>query len=301
MKTEETKIRVPITNEEKIFWPEEGYTKGDLIKYYTEIAPIILPYLKDRPQSLKRYPNGINEEFFFHKDLEGAPNYLKTEIIKSDSQGKATNYLIAEDLNSLLYMVQLGCIDLNPWNARIETIDYPDYLIIDLDPEDISFEKVVETAKIIKKTLDQVPIKSFPKTSGGRGMHVLIPLGTRYKTSQVLQFAELLCRIIHKQIPAFTSLERSPAKRQKKVYLDYLQNKFGATNVSVYSIRPRPGAPVSTPLEWKEVRKNLHPQKFTIKTIPKRLKKKGDLFSGLLDQGINMEKALTKLSKVFLK
>lgn len=290
------KRTLKLSNLNKVFWPEEKYTKGDLISYYKEVAPFILPYLKNRPQSLLRFPNGITGESFFQKDARN----LKTEWVMrgkvhSRHKEESIEYLLCQDTESLIYIINLGCIDLNPWNSTIQNLDKPDYLIIDLDPEDIAFEKVVEVALASREILESLGIESFPKTSGSRGMHIFIPMGAKYDYEQVRFFAELLCHQIHKKLPEITSLVRNPKDRQKKVYLDFLQNIRGQTLASVYSVRAKPGATVSTPLKWSEVNSKLHPSQFTMKNIFKRLENEGDLFKGILEKGTNIEKVLKKL------
>ena len=284
------------THTDKIFWPKEGYTKGDLLAYYDSVSKYILPYLKNRPESLLRYPNGIEEEGFFQKNVDkGIPDWVET--IKVKHGDKEINYLLIQDKKSLLFAVNLGCIDFNPFNSTIKHLENPDYLILDLDPEAISFDAVVETARMLHELLDEMGISSYPKTSGATGMHLYIPLAAKYSYEQVKQFAELLAYKGHERLPTITSVERLPKKRQKRVYIDFLQNNFGQTLAAPYSVRPRPGAPVSTPLDWSEVKKGLDPLDFNIKNTLKRIEKKGDLFLPVLGKGINIEKILSKHSK----
>ncbi len=290
--------RAVLSNLDKIYWPEEGYTKGDMIRYYQEIAPFILPYLKDRPQSLHRHPNGINDKGFFQKDAKDEPDWIKTVDVDSESKEKI-HYLLCQDKDSLAYINNLGCIEINPWNSTADDQDHPDYLVLDLDPVDIAFSKVVDVTLKAKEILDHAQLRSFCKTSGGRGMHIYLPLRKKYTFDQTKDFTHFICMLIHKQCPGYTSLERSPQKRKGMVYLDYLQNKIGATMAAPYSLRPRPGAPVSTPLEWSEVTPRLDPQDFTLKNIRARLAKKGDLWKGVLGPGINMPHALKILEKEF--
>jgi bifunctional non-homologous end joining protein LigD len=285
-----------LTHLDKVFWPEEGYTKGDLIAYYEKVAPLILPYLKDRPETLIRYPHGIQGSHFFQKDTQSLKGGIRTEAVKHDEGD--VHYLVIDNVKSLLYTINLGCIDLNPFNSRIQTLYNPDYLIIDLDPEDIGFEAVIETAQAVHHLLEELAIPSVCKTSGASGLHIYIPLKAKYTYEEATQFGKLLAHIVHGRIPAITSVERSPAKRQKKVYLDYLQNRFGQNVASAYSVRPKPGAPVSTPLKWSEVKKGLTPEQFTIKTVLKRFEKEGDLFKLVLGKGINLKQILTKIGKV---
>jgi bifunctional non-homologous end joining protein LigD len=217
--------------------------------------------------------------------------------LKSESLDKKIQYLLCQDEATLIYMVNLGCIDFNPWNSTVKKIDYPDYLIIDLDPEAVSFQDVVKVALKVREYLEKLDIESFVKTSGGRGMHILIPMGQKYTHEQVRIFAELLCSHIQVEMPELMSIRRSPKDRQKKVYLDYLQNGRGKTLASVYSVRPKPGAFVSTPLEWSEVNSKLDPSNFTMKNILKRVEKKGDLFKGVFGKGIDIKKVLKKLER----
>jgi len=291
--------KVNLTHLDKIYWPEEGYTKGDVIDYYNAVYRYIIPHLKDRPQSLKRHPNGITGKFFFHKDAgEQAPSWMTTYPVWSDSAGKTVDYLVCNDKPSLLYLANLGCIELNPWNSRTAAPERPDYLVMDLDPsEQNTFAQVVECALVIREILDKAGVASCCKTSGATGLHVYVPLGARYDYEDARRFAELIAQLTQEQLPETTTLERSLSKRSKRhIYLDYLQNKQGSTLSCVYSLRPRPGAPVSTPLEWKEVKSSLDPLRFNIKNTLKRLEKKGDLFAPVLRKGMNMEQALKRLS-----
>ncbi|KKS94677.1 MAG: ligase D protein [Candidatus Collierbacteria bacterium GW2011_GWB1_44_6] len=295
------KQKVAVTNLNKIFWPAtagspEGYTKGDLISYYREISPIILPYLKDRPESLLRYPDGINGLNFYHKDVEIAPKWVDSINIKSESDGKNVHYVICQNEATLVYLINLGCIDLNPWNSRVDHLNNPDYMIIDLDPEEIGFQKVVETALVVHEVMEMVGIPNFPKTSGASGMHIYTPLGAKYTYEQVRDFAQIIAVKVNEILPKITSLERSPEDRKGKVYLDCFQNARGQTLAAPYSVRAKPGATVSTPLEWKEVNEKLTPQMFTMKNIMERISKVGDLYSPVLGKGFDMKKSLRKLS-----
>jgi bifunctional non-homologous end joining protein LigD len=287
------------SNLSKIFWPKEKYTKRDLINYYREVAPIILPYLKDRPESLLRYPNGIFGKSFYQKDASLLNvDWIPTIPVYSDSNQKEIEYLLCQNKATLLYLANLGCIDLNPWNSRVGSLENPDYLLIDLDPEEADFSAVIQTALTCRTVLEQLDIPSFPKTSGATGMHIYVPLGAQYSYEQTRQLAELLCIQVHAKIPDITSLKRSPKDRHGLVYLDYLQNRVGQTLASVYSVRAKPGATVSTPLLWSEVNKKLRPTQFTIKNTMNRIHKHGDLFKGVLGTGIDMGKVLGKIEKL---
>lgn len=295
--TEEISINrhsLKLTNLNKIFWPKEKYTKGDLINYYREIAPFILPHLINRPQSLLRYPDGIGGMKFFQKD---AGNLKAEWVMRAQvKHGKEKiEYLLCQNEASLVYLINLGCIDLNPWSSRIHKLDYPDYLVIDLDPKEASFQTVIEVALACRKVLEKLNIESFPKTSGASGMHIYIPMGAKYDYETVKNFAHLLCIEINKLVPEITTLERVVKKRHNKVYLDFLQNNRGQTLASVYSVRARPEATVSTPLKWEEVTKSLKVTDFTIKNLPTRLQKHGDLFKGVLGKAVNIKQILKKL------
>lgn len=290
---------VNLTHLEKVFWPKEKYTKRDLVDYYRKIAPVILPYLKDRPESMNRHPNGITGKNFFQKNVDHkVPEWVNTKLIYSESNREKINYLICQNEATLVYMANLGCIEINPWNSRIKSLDHPDFLVIDLDPEAISFDKVVLVAQSVHKLLDKIKVPNFCKTSGATGLHIYVPLSAKYTYDQAKEFARLVATIINRQIPEITSIERLPKKRQHRVYLDFLQNRKGQTLAAPYSVRPKPGATVSTPLEWSEVRVGLDPEKFTIKTIFDRLKKKKDLFSGLFKKSADLKSALKKLGSL---
>lgn len=297
------KRRLTLTNLNKLYWPDEAITKGDLIGYYHEIAEFILPYLQGRPQSLNRHPNGIQGKSFFQKDVsrQPPPEWIQTVDISSGPRQTPIRYLLCQEPAALLYLANLGCIELNPWHARIGTLDRPDYLVVDLDPEDIPFDRVVTVAQQVRKTLEQIGAASFCKTSGKRGLHVYVPLGARYEDEHVKQFAELVVRLIHRELPDLTSILRLPRQRQKRVYLDWLQNGQGKTLVAPYCARPNPGATVSTPLDWSEVGRGLDPSRFTIRTLPKRLAKVGDLWQSVLGPGIDLQACLAKMAPMLLQ
>jgi bifunctional non-homologous end joining protein LigD len=288
-----------LTNLKKIYWPKEKISKGEMLKYYYNIAEYILPYMKDRPQSLNRFPNGINGESFYHKNMGGkVDKWLKTFKRFSESTGEPKDFLICTDTASLIYMANLGCIEMNPWHSRVQTALYPDWSVIDLDPGEISFEKVIETAQTVRQVLDSLQIPSFPKTSGSTGIHIYIPLGAKYNYEQSKQLAELIANLVHEELPSFTSLIRDPRKRKDKIYIDYLQNRPIQTICAPYSIRPKPGATVSAPLHWDEVKKGLRISNFTMKNMPDRAKDVGDLFNGVLEKGIDLNKILKGLSSL---
>ncbi|MBX4201958.1 DNA ligase D, partial [Candidatus Saccharibacteria bacterium] len=278
---------------DKIFFKEAGYTKGDLVDYYTQAMPYILPYVTARPQNLLRQPNGYNGKSFYQKDVgDLAPEWVTTDSVYSESNDKNINYYVCDSPDSLLYMVQLGCIEINPWSSTVKKLDRPDWIVLDLDPEDISFKKVVEVALAAKEFLDELKIPALPKTSGKTGIHIYMPTKADYTYDQAKKFGEILAHLVHARLPGITSLERSPAKRQKRVYLDYLQNRESQTLAAPYSVRPTKFASVSTPLHWNEVNDKLDPTKFTIKNTFKRLEKEGDLWKSIFKQKVNISRVL---------
>ncbi len=288
------------TNLKKVFYPDEGYTKRDVLNYYDAVSGLILPYLKDRPLSLKRYPNGIKEEFFFQKDTpETAAPWLRTELIDSEHNQKPIRYVFAGDRASLLYLVNLGCIDHNPWMSRFEHLDNPDFILIDLDPQECPFEMIVEAALLVKKLLDRIGLTGYPKTTGGDGMHVYIPIEPVYSYEEARTFAELIARLVIAEKPQMFTTPRSVAKRQRnRVYFDYLQIGKSKTIAAPYVLRAYPGAPVATPLEWSEVIRGLDPKQFNITNAVDRFTEKGDLFEGVLTRPQAIEVALERVGKL---
>jgi len=288
-----------LTNLTKMYWPDNNITKGELIGYYASIGKYILPYLKDRPQSLKRNPNGITDKGFFHKDAgDEAPSWVKSKPIYSESTDKDVDYIICNDQATLTYLNNLGCIEINPWNSTTRHLDKPDYLIMDIDPsEGNTFDQVIETVQAVKEVLDRAGVKGYCKTSGATGLHVYIPLYAQYTYDQTRPFAELIAVLTHHLLPDTTTVERMLNKRKGRIYIDFLQNRRGQTLASVYSARPVPGASVSAPLEWKEVKPGLHPNDFTIFNMLKRIEKKGDLFANVLKEKTDITKAIRMLEK----
>ncbi|UOE46723.1 DNA ligase D [Mucilaginibacter sp. SMC90] len=303
---DETQVRkicgheLKFTHLSKVYWPEDGVTKRDMFNYYYQVADYILPYLKDRPMSLNRFPNGIHGPSFYQKDVKGkAPDWITKTFPYTNGEGEHKEYLVGSDESYLLWMASLGCIEMNPWFSRVKSPDNPDYCVIDLDPDKNTFDQVIEAALEVKKVLDAVDVPSCCKTSGSTGMHIYIPLGAKYDYDQSQLFARLVVDIVHKQIPDYTSLERMVANRKGKMYLDFLQNRPGATIAGPYSLRPKPGATVSMPLHWDEVKPGLTMKDFTIFNSIDRLKETGDLFKGVLAKGIDLEKTIKKAKSVF--
>jgi bifunctional non-homologous end joining protein LigD len=303
---EETQTRVigshelRFTNLSKIFWPAEGYTKRDMINYYYQVAPYMLPYMKDRPQTLNRHPHGINGQSFYQKDVKGkAPSWIETFPYFSHREQKEKEFLLCTDEASLLYIASLGCIEMNPWSSTVKNPDHPDWCIIDLDPDENSFDQVIQAAKVTKEILDAIEVPCYCKTSGSSGLHIYIPLGAKYSYHDSKEFGRRIAKIVHAELPAFTSIERKTADRGGNMYIDFLQNRPQATVAAPYSLRPKPGATVSAPLYWEEVKKGLKLSNFTLRNMPSRLQKEGDIFKGVLGKGINMEKAIKKIETLF--
>ncbi|MEO7444909.1 MAG: DNA ligase D [Ferruginibacter sp.] len=299
---EETQVKkinghsLKFSNLSKIYWPKEQLTKRDLINYYFQAAPFILPYLKDRPQSMNRHPDGIAGKSFYFKDITGkAPDWIERYKYKSDADNRLRHYLVAKDEASLLYMASLGCIEMNPWSSRVQKEEYPDWCIIDLDPAKNSFEQVIEAARVTKDVLESFGVTSFPKTSGSTGIHIYIPLGAKYTYEQSKEFARIVARMVNEQLPSYTSIERIVKNRKGKMYIDFLQNRPQATVSAPYSLRPKPGATVSMPLHWEEVKKGLKMADFTIFNAISRMKENGDIFKPVLGKGIDLKKIMNSI------
>lgn len=302
---EETQVRkvcgheLKFTNLDKIYWPEDKVTKRDLFNYYYQVAEYMLPYLKDRPMSLNRFPGGIHGPSFYQKDVKDkAPDWART-FPYTNEDGEHKEYLVGTDEASLLWMVSLGCIEINPWFSRIQSPDNPDYCVIDLDPDKNTFNQVIEAAQEVKKVLDAIDVPSFCKTSGSTGIHIYIPLAAKYSYDQSQMFARIIVDIVHRNLPDYTTLERMVAARHGKMYLDFLQNRPGATIAGPYSLRPKVGATVSMPLHWDEVKPGLTMKDFTIFNSIDRLKETGNLFKGVLGKGIDLEKTIKKAKSIF--
>jgi bifunctional non-homologous end joining protein LigD len=298
--TDEMQVRkvngheLKFTNLSKVFWPDEKITKRDLINYYYQVAPYILPYLKNRPQSLNRHPNGIDGKSFYQKDVTGkVPEWIATYLYHSEGDHTDKHFLLCNDEATLLYMAGLGCIEMNPWSSTVKKPDHPTWCIIDFDPDKNSFDQVIEAAQVTKGILEDMGVASFPKTSGSTGLHIYIPLGGKYTYEQSKEFARMIVTLVQKELPEFTTIERNIAGRKGKMYLDFLQNRPHATVAAPYSVRPRQGATVSMPLHWDEVKKGLTIKDFHLLNALGRLKEEGDIFKAVLGKGINMKKILS--------
>jgi bifunctional non-homologous end joining protein LigD len=265
-----------------------------LLRYYEAVAPLLVPHLKDRPLSLKRYPNGIHADYFFQKNTpDSYPAWLRTETIEG------IRYAMVDDKASLLYLTNLGCIDQNPWMSRVRSLDKPDYILIDLDPYHCEFAKVVEAALLAKAKLDAMGLAGYPKTTGGDGMHIYVPVEPVYSYDQARAFAEVIARLLAAEHPKLFTTPRAVEKREKdRVYFDWMQIAESKTISAPYVARAYPGAPVSTPLAWSEVTPKLHPSQFTIRNAPERFAKTGDLFDGVLHKPQRIENAIGRLERL---
>jgi bifunctional non-homologous end joining protein LigD len=292
---------VKLSNLDKVFFPDDGITKGDLLRYYRAVAPAVIPHIRDRPFTLKRYPNGITEDFFFQKDApKGMPEWIQTVPVEATSREKPRRArtiqapLVNDEL-ALLWMVNMGCIDLNTWYSRVDKPDRPDFVLFDLDPAaDAGFPEVIQVALLVKEVLDALGLVGFPKTSGSDGMHVLVPIERRHTYEQTREFSAIVASTLARTHRGLVTTEWTKAKR-RGVLIDSNQNGEGKTIASVYSVRPHPGAPVSTPLRWDEVKEGLDPREFSIEVALGRIEQHGDLFEGVLTTRQRLGPALASL------
>ncbi|MEM7480513.1 MAG: DNA ligase D [Acidobacteriota bacterium] len=292
------KPKVPFSNLDKVFWPAEGYTKGDLIDYYRAVSPRLLPFLQGRPVVLDRFPDGIEGKSFFQKNApDFTPDWVRTAPLWSEETGRETSFFAADDETSLLYLINLGAIPLHIWSSRMATLQSPDWCILDLDAKDASFEQAIEVARCIHRLCEGIDLPSYVKTSGATGLHVLIPLGRQVTFEQSRQLAEVLAKVVAEKLPEIASVARRPAARQGKIYVDFLQNGYGKLLVAPYSARPQPGATVSMPLAWDEVRPGLDPAAFDLRTAPPRLAAEDDPFARLMNAAPDLMTALGRLAE----
>jgi bifunctional non-homologous end joining protein LigD len=290
-----------LSNLDKVFWPDEGITKGDLIAYYRDVAPVLVPHLRDRPFTLKRYPNGVTNDFFFQKDApKGMPDWIPSRPFMVSTRDtprrkrKIETPLVNDEL-ALLWMVNMGCIDMNVWYSRVDKPDRPDFVLFDLDPSpDVGFRETVQVALLVKEVLDALDLQGFPKTSGSDGIHVLVPIERRHSFADTREFAEIVARTLESTHRGLVTTQWSKAKR-RGVLIDSNQNGEGKTIASVYSVRPREGAPVSTPLGWDEVDESLDPRAFTMDVVLRRVEREGDLYEPVLTMRQSIGAALKKL------
>ncbi|HYF80982.1 MAG TPA: non-homologous end-joining DNA ligase [Symbiobacteriaceae bacterium] len=283
-----------ISNPTKLLWPDDGITKAELIEYYTQMAPYLLPYLRGRPLVLTRYPDGIRGKSFYHKDApNGTPDWMPTWPFRAEDD-RILQFLVAEEPAALTFVANLGAIELHPWLSRCATPDNPDWAVIDLDPsEGCTFAEVVTLARLVRQILAAVRIEGFPKLSGATGIHIYCPCGPGYTYAETATFCEAIGRVLLKVYPQKVTLERMVARRTGKIYVDYLQNRRGQTITSVYGVRPMPGAPVSAPVTWAEIEAG--PPRFTIRTLPARISQAGDLFAPILTMAQDLRRATGEL------
>jgi bifunctional non-homologous end joining protein LigD len=288
--------RLKFTNLNKVYYPADGYTKRDFVNFYAAVADLLVPHLQGRPLSLKRYPNGIDQDFFFQKDASGFPDWLHREELAADDDSKIR--VIVDDKPSLLYLANLGCIDQNPYMSRLGSLENPDFILIDLDPYHCGYDRIVEAAQLVREKLQLIGLTGYPKTTGGNGMHVYVPVEPIYEFAQTRSFAEILARWVAAERPDLFTTPRMVSAREKgKVYFDYLQNASRKTISAPYVLRAHPGAPVATPLKWEEIVPGLKPAQFHIANVLRRFERVGDLFAGVLNKPQELAPALEKLSK----
>lgn len=290
--------RLKFTNLDKVYFPKDGWKKRDLLAFYDAVSEYLLPHLRDRPLSLKRYPNGIADEFFFQKNASTHfPDWMRCEPILEHGGAKLNHYPLANDRASLLYLVNLGCIDQNPWMSRVGNLEHPDWMLLDLDPVETSFDQIIEATLLVREVLADFGLQGYPKTTGGDGMHIYVPLDPEYSFEQVRSFAEILAHMAIDRAPDLFTTPRSVDKRKKeRVYFDYLQIGTGKTIAAPYVVRAYDGAPVATPLDWKEVKPGIRPHDFRIDNSPERFQRVGDLFAPVLQGGQRLEDAVERVS-----
>ena len=281
--------RVKFSNFEKVYWPAEGYTKGDLIVYYEQVAHLLVPHVVDRPIHMLRYPDGIEGKSFYQRQApEHLPEWFATVDIQSGHRDEIHHQMVCEDRDSILCLVNLGSIDLHPWMSRRDSLDSPDFAILDLDPKTAPFTNVVKVARVVGRILRGMGHDPFLKTSGKTGLHIYIPLKPGYTYEQSRMFCEVVARMVCREVGDIATVERDTGSRGSKVYVDFLQNRRGQTVVPPYVVRPVPGATVSTPLAWDELESDLHPSRFTIQTVLPRFDQLGDIFRGVLTDGVDL-------------
>lgn len=289
---------ISLSNLNKLYWPKERISKGQLIDYYEQFADLILPYTLDKPMSLNRFPNGIEKPGFYQKNVERdqLPNWIKTVEIYSESAEKNINYLVCNNAASLIFLANLGCIELNPWLSSYKKPEFPEYIVIDIDPDGNSFDKITQVALVVKDILDRIGVSCYVKTSGSTGLHIYIYTAQKYDYDFCKQFAEFIATKAHEALPEFTSVNRRTDARKGKIYIDFLQNRRGQTIAAPYSVRPKPGATVSFPVSWDEL-DQIKISDFNIFSVPHLLKNRVDPWSDLRKHKQDLEKAL----KVFAK
>jgi bifunctional non-homologous end joining protein LigD len=289
--------RVEVTNGAKVWFPAEGITKAEVVDYYRAIAPFMMPYLKDRPVVLTRYPDGIDGKSFFQKDApEWRPEWIRTVRIRSEEAARDLDHFLVDDADGLAWIANLGTIPLHVWASRAGALERPDWCVVDLDPKEAPFEHVVRLARALHALCDDLGLPSYPKTTGQKGLHVLVPLGGQLTHAQSRTLGELLARAVEGELPRLATTARALSARGGRVYLDFMQNGYGKTIAAPYAVRPRPGAPVSTPLRWSEVTSKLDPARFTIRNVPARARRlRADPLLPVLSERPDLAAALERL------
>ncbi len=290
---------IRLTNIDRVLWPREGYTKYHLIKYYLDIVPFLLKYLKNRPVVFQRFPEGVDRPGFYQKNCPSdAPSWIKTFPVPSRKQEKITKYILVDNAETLVWLGNQACVEIHPWFSSLDSLEFPDFAVFDLDPmENSTFSQVMEVSLSIKTLLEKEGIKCYAKASGATGLQIYAPLEPKYTYEEVRDFVEYYCRRVHQLHPQITTLERKVDKREGKIYLDYLQNVWGKTINAPYSVRPLKGAPVSTPLLWSEIqeKKIKSSSDFNITNVKDRLEKTGDIFEQVVTEKQNIDRVLDKV------
>lgn len=281
---------------DKVLWPQDGYTKGELINYYVEVAPYIIPHLQGRPMVFTRYPDGIDKQSFYQKNAPPSlPEWIKTYPYYSPDSERDINFILVEESATLAWLANQACIEMHPWLSSAASVDYPDFVVFDLDPSPgNTFEQVRTIALLTRRVLNELGLRSYIKTSGSQGLHIYLPVENKYSYEEIRDFGRSVAQIICTMQPDIATVERTVKKRGAKIYVDYMQNVKGKTLCSAYSVRPRPGATVSAPLDWDEVNR-IKPSDFTIKTILPRIQKVGELFAPVLSDRQPLDTAFSQL------
>lgn len=289
---------VRLSSAQRVLDPASGTTKGDLFDYYGRIAPVLVPHLRDRPFTMKRWPHGIHGEAYFQKQApRGMPEWIPTRQFTTHPRtggARQVDFPLLNSREAVLWMVQMNCVDMNAWYSRVDKPARPDFVLFDLDPPDGEFRLAVEAAQLVRGALEELELRSYVKTSGSEGIHILVPVTRRYSFPQTHRFAELVSKRLARENPGVITTEWLKAKRAG-VLVDYHQNGAGKTIASAYSVRPKPGAPVSTPLRWEEVTRRLDPARFTMRAVLRRVDREGDLFEPVLRGGQSLGAALKQL------
>jgi len=288
------------THLDKIFWPTEHLTKGDVIRYYDRIADVILPYLRNRPMVLNRHPNGIRGKSFFQKNVDPRhlPPFIKTVAVRARSTGQNVHYVVCNNKRTLLYLANLGCIEMHPWNSRTSSIHNPDFMSLDLDPGGNPFGDVVKVARAVRDVIDAAGGRSLVKTSGKTGIHVIVPLRARHDFADVRATAKTIAGLVNRRLPNLTTRRPNAGRRSHKIYIDYVRNSIGQTLAAPYSLRAFPAATVSTPLAWHDLSKSTRPSRYTLRTIFRRFNRQGDIWQSAFRHSVNLERLANRLRRM---